>query len=85
MNPNPTPAALEANETRSKEASPGQTYPDHLDGYADEAYIEQLGRQRPPCFSNMWSELAFCFSIMMSQIIAVSTFSSFLLAFLQTR
>lgn len=72
MNPPvPTPAALEANEAKSKEESLGQQYPEHLEGYVDEAYIEQLGRQRPPCFANMWSELAFCFSIMMSQILAV--------------
>ncbi|PLB52910.1 MFS multidrug transporter [Aspergillus steynii IBT 23096] len=66
----PTPAALEANQAKSKEASPGQRYPEHLEGYMDEAYIEQLGRQRPACFSSLWSELAFCFSIMMSQILA---------------
>ncbi|KAE8354566.1 major facilitator superfamily domain-containing protein [Aspergillus coremiiformis] len=36
----------------------------------DPSDIERLGRQRPPCFSNIWSELAFGFSIVMSQILA---------------
>jgi hypothetical protein len=36
-----------------------------------EARLERLGRERPPCFSSLWSELTFCFSIVMSQILAV--------------
>ncbi|GAB1191809.1 hypothetical protein APSETT444_000992 [Aspergillus pseudonomiae] len=32
--------------------------------------LERLGRERPPCFSNIWSELTFGFSIVMSQILA---------------
>ncbi|KAJ6134628.1 Major facilitator superfamily domain general substrate transporter [Penicillium sp. IBT 18751x] len=32
--------------------------------------LEKLGRERPSHFSNRWSELAFCFSIVMSQILA---------------
>lgn len=36
-----------------------------------EARLERLGRERPPCFSSCWSELTFCFSIVMSQILAV--------------
>lgn len=39
-----------------------------------EARIERLGRVRPPCFSSLWSELTFCFSIVMSQILAVCPF-----------
>ncbi|KAK1145565.1 hypothetical protein N8T08_004123 [Aspergillus melleus] len=72
MNPTtPTPAALEANEEKSTGASsPGPQYLEHSGRYADDAYIEQLGRLRPPCFPNLFSELAFCFSIMMSQILA---------------
>ncbi|RLL93219.1 hypothetical protein CFD26_101393 [Aspergillus turcosus] len=35
-----------------------------------EARLERLGRERPPCFSSFWSELTFCFSIVMSQILA---------------
>lgn len=34
--------------------------------------LEKLGRQRPECFKSLGSELAFCFSIVMSQILAVS-------------
>lgn len=37
----------------------------------DQETIEQLGRQRPSQFSSIWSELAFCFSIFMCQILAV--------------
>ncbi|KAL2002686.1 hypothetical protein VTN02DRAFT_6169 [Thermoascus thermophilus] len=33
------------------------------------ARIERLGRERPPCFATRWSEMAFCFSILMSQIL----------------
>ncbi|KAB8078303.1 major facilitator superfamily domain-containing protein [Aspergillus leporis] len=32
--------------------------------------LERLGRERPPCFANIWAELAFGFSIVMSQILA---------------
>lgn len=34
--------------------------------------LEKLGKERPQFFSGLWPELAFCFSIMMSQIMAVS-------------
>lgn len=37
----------------------------------DPETIERLGRQRPPHFSNIWTELAFCFSIFMCQILSV--------------
>ena len=37
----------------------------------DDETIERLGRQRPPHFSNIWTELAFCFSIFMCQILSV--------------
>ncbi|KAL3481076.1 major facilitator superfamily domain-containing protein [Aspergillus californicus] len=36
----------------------------------DEASLERLGKERPPSFSGVWSEVAFCFSIVMSQILA---------------
>ncbi|KAL4805355.1 major facilitator superfamily domain-containing protein [Aspergillus unguis] len=36
----------------------------------DELSLERLGRERPPSFSGAWSEVAFCFSIVMSQILA---------------
>ncbi|KAL4919013.1 major facilitator superfamily domain-containing protein [Aspergillus aurantiobrunneus] len=35
-----------------------------------ELSLERLGRERPPSFSGAWSEIAFCFSIIMSQILA---------------
>jgi len=34
--------------------------------------LEKLGKERPKTFSGRGPELAFCFSIMMSQILAVS-------------
>jgi hypothetical protein len=34
--------------------------------------LEKLGKERPQTFSGRWPELAFCFSIVMSQILAVS-------------
>jgi hypothetical protein len=39
----------------------------------DIADLERLGRERPECFRGFWSELCFCLSIFMSQILAVST------------
>jgi hypothetical protein len=40
---------------------------------APESYqLEHLGRERPKCFATCYSELAFCFSVVMSQILAVS-------------
>ncbi|RAH77851.1 putative MFS multidrug transporter [Aspergillus japonicus CBS 114.51] len=36
----------------------------------DAATIERLGRERPPAFSSIWSEMAFCFSIIMCQVLA---------------
>ncbi|KAL4889909.1 major facilitator superfamily domain-containing protein [Aspergillus ambiguus] len=36
----------------------------------DSDTIERLGRERPSCFGNAWSEYAFCFSIFMCQILA---------------
>jgi hypothetical protein len=45
-----------------------------------EARLERLGRERPPCFSSLWSELTFCFSIVMSQILAVCSLTPIALA-----
>ena len=36
------------------------------------ADLERLGRERPKCFHGPWSEISFCLSIFMSQILAVS-------------
>lgn len=45
--------------------------PSQLEQQSDLADLERLGRERPACFSNIWSELTFAFSIVMSQILAV--------------
>lgn len=44
----------------------------HVEETASER-IERLGRERPQCFANIWSEIAFCFSILMSQILTVGS------------
>lgn len=41
----------------------------------DSETIERLGRQSPPHFSTIWSELTFCFSIFMCQILSVCILS----------
>lgn len=42
-----------------------------------DADIERLGRQRPPVFKNWASEAAFCFSIVMSQVLTVRPYHIF--------
>lgn len=42
-----------------------------------EARIERMGRERPPNFKTIWSELAFVFSIIMSQILTEYFVSGF--------
>ena len=38
--------------------------------------IERLGRERPTQFRSIWAEVAFCYSIVASMIMAVSGFRS---------
>lgn len=40
-------------------------------GILSEAELERLGRERPACFPNIWVEIAFGFSVVMSQVLAV--------------
>lgn len=40
-------------------------------GMFSEAELERLGRERPACFPNIWHEIAFSFSLVMSQVLAV--------------
>ncbi|OCT51970.1 putative MFS-type transporter [Cladophialophora carrionii] len=42
-----------------------------------DARIQRLGRERPPAFTTIWAELAFVFSIVMSQIITEYFVSGF--------
>ncbi|KAL1953882.1 hypothetical protein VTO42DRAFT_2068 [Malbranchea cinnamomea] len=42
-----------------------------------EAELERLGRQRPACLPNVWCEMAFCFSVVMSQVLAEYFISGF--------
>lgn len=39
-----------------------------------ESEIERLGRQRPEIFKTAWAEFGFCFSLLASMLVAVSTF-----------
>ncbi len=34
--------------------------------------IERLGRERPQIFKSLWAEIGFCYSVLASQIMAVS-------------
>ncbi|KAK5013500.1 hypothetical protein LTR60_003835 [Cryomyces antarcticus] len=36
-----------------------------------EARIERLGRERPDTFRSKWAEVGFCFSVAMSQALAI--------------
>ena len=47
---------------------------DSAESESIDARIERLGRDRPEKFKSIWAELGFCFSICMSQILAVSTY-----------
>jgi len=38
---------------------------------SEQARIERLGRMRPEKFSSLWTEVGFCFSIVMSQVLTV--------------
>lgn len=42
-----------------------------------EARIERLGRERPPAFKSIWHEIAFGFSIYMSQVLTEYFVSGF--------
>lgn len=49
-------------------------------GFEEEkARIERLGRERPANFKSIWSEAAFCYSIVASMIMAVGGIISWLL------
>lgn len=37
--------------------------------------VERLGRERPQIFKSLWAEIGFCYSILASQIMAVSDLS----------
>jgi hypothetical protein len=52
-------------------AEPEEMSRGHHDEESEEARIERLGRQRPACFDTWLSEYTFCFSVVMSQILAV--------------
>ncbi|KAL4930334.1 putative MFS multidrug transporter [Aspergillus undulatus] len=44
--------------------------PQENGGNYDQISLERLGKERPQLFSGAWPEVAFCFSIVMSQILA---------------
>ncbi|EER24974.1 Major Facilitator Superfamily protein [Coccidioides posadasii C735 delta SOWgp] len=62
---------LSGQEQREKDGSGSS------DPYYSEMDIEKLGRARPDVFNNAWSEIAFCFSIVMSQVLSEYFISGF--------
>ena len=75
-------ANLSANEKGIEGGHHEQPSPSSGPTLLNEETIERLGRQRPPHFSSIWAELAFCFSIFMCQILAVCFFFFFFSCFL---
>src|SRR5438045_5800412 len=61
---------------RSPEPEKDQTFEDDEEESL-EARIERLGRERPARFPTLWAELAFIFSILMSQIMTEYFMSGF--------
>lgn len=54
----------------SSSASPGR--PGDYEAQPKGIDVEALGRQRPAAFKSIWSELGFCFSLVISMLMAVS-------------
>lgn len=46
-------------------------------GMLSDAEVEKLGRERPALLPNWWVEIAFCFSVVMSQVMAVRLLTVF--------
>ncbi len=69
----PPDVLLETHNTAtSRNSSPEPDNEDSLD-----VRLERLGRERPPTFKTMWREIAFVFSIIMSQILTEFFVSGF--------
>jgi hypothetical protein len=70
-----TPATLGPNNmaiTKESDLDPqGRQQDLEHESVTDAACVERLGRDQPPCFPSLWSELIFCFSIVISQVLAV--------------
>ena len=72
-------------ESTVRDGPDGEDQPDAVNfaenggngGILSEAELERLGRERPACFPNIWVEMAFGFSVVMSQVLAVRWASSF--------
>ena len=75
---------IQRNEALSSASSPRLTSPENLekgpepvgDGEetdSENARMERLGRERPAKFKTLGAELAFCYSIIASEFMAVST------------
>ena len=65
-NPNlPINEIVLAKDEESAPAAPSNPLDDKME-------LERLGRMRPAKFASLWQEIAFVFSICMSQIVAVS-------------
>ena len=71
-NPQDCPATL-VNRTSTESCKEScEVLGDEEASDSEEARLERLGRQRPAKFKSVWAEIAFCYSILASQIMAVS-------------
>ncbi|EXJ77637.1 hypothetical protein A1O3_09865 [Capronia epimyces CBS 606.96] len=69
-----------SDDTAAQEYGPPEKRQRRTDPYDEESLddrIERLGRERPSCFKTIWSEIAFVFSIVMSQILTEYFVSGF--------
>lgn len=60
-----------SNTGGTQQSDPSPAGSDAIENLYSEEDLNRLGRQRPAQFSNAWSELAYCFCICMSQVLAV--------------
>ncbi|KAK5327595.1 hypothetical protein LTR93_002980 [Exophiala xenobiotica] len=80
---NPQDVAIQSLDPSSNETSsmePSHSEKVHIEPDVEEsmeARIERLGRERPPIFKSLWTELGFIFSVLMSQILTEYFVSGF--------
>lgn len=77
---NPNTSALDDRSLPNVHAPPRADEQDAVERFVEEsleAKIERLGRERPAAFKTIWSEIAFVFSITMSQLLTEYFVSGF--------
>lgn len=73
--PSDTPSLGQISSICTQQAPVSSTEYDAEGAIDPDADIERLGRQRPSVFRNFASEAAFCFSIVMSQVLTVRSYT----------